>query len=89
VTPLQPPRPRPRVSNPQETAIPRLKIAVWVVALTVALVISLFAWHRLEQYLIHDQRFAVNGPDGADDASVIQIQGAQHASRRAIEGLRG
>ena len=86
MTPLQPPRPRPRVSNPAETSIPRLKIAVWVVALTVALVILLFAWHRLEQYLIHDPRFAVNGPEGADDASVIQILGAQHASRRAIEG---
>jgi len=86
VTPLQPPRPRPRVSNPKEITVPRLKIAVWVVALTVMLVISLFAWHRLEQFLIHDPRFAVSGPEGADDASVIQIQGAQHASRRAIEG---
>ena len=27
----------------------------------------------------------MNGPDGAEDASAIQIQGAQHASRRAIE----
>ena len=86
MTPLQPPRPRPRVSNPKEVTVPRLKIAMWVVALTVALVIALVGWHRLEQYLIHDPRFAVNGPDGADDASVIQIQGAQHASRRAIEG---
>jgi cell division protein FtsQ len=86
VTPLQPPRPRPRVSNPKEVTVPRLKIAMWVVALTVALVIALVGWHRLEQYLIHDPRFAVNGPEGADDASVIQIQGAQHASRRAIEG---
>lgn len=86
MTPLQPPRPRPRVSNPKEITVPRLKIAVWVVALTVALVIALVGWHRLEQYLIHDPRFAVNGPEGADDASVIQIQGAQHASRRAIEG---
>ena len=86
MTPLQPPRPRPRVSNPKEVTVPRLKIAIWVVALTVALVIALVGWHRLEQYLIHDPRFAVNGPDGADDASVIQVQGAQHASRRAIEG---
>ena len=68
MTPLQPPRPRPRVSNPQETAIPRLKIAGWVVALTVALVISLFAWHRLEQYLIHDPRFAVKLGFAAGDA---------------------
>ncbi len=83
---LQPPRPRARVSNPRETTVPRLKIAVWVGVLTVALVISLFGWHQLEQFLIHDPRFAVNGPDGTDDASVIQIQGRQHASRRAIEG---
>jgi len=86
VTPLQPPRPRPRVSNPAEPSVPRLKIAMWMVVLTAALVLSLVGWHRLEQYLIHDPRFAVNGPDGADDTSVIQIQGAQHASRRAIAG---
>jgi cell division protein FtsQ len=58
---------------------------VWVVVLTVALVISLFGWHQMEQFLIHDPRFAVNGPEGADDASVIQVRGVQHASRRAIE----
>src|SRR5665213_3498161 len=61
-------------------------MAIWVAALTVALLISLYGWHQFEQFLIHDPRFAVNGPDGAEDASVIQIQGAQHASRRAIEG---
>ena len=86
MTPPQNAGARVRVSNPQEAALPRLKIAVGVVALTIVLVISLFGWHQLEQFLIHDSRFAVNGPDGAEDASVIQIQGAQHASRRAIEG---
>ena len=80
-----PARPRVRVSNPQPTSVPRLKIAVWVVMLTVALVISLYGWHQIEQFLIHDSRFAVNGPEGAEDASAIQIQGAQHASQRAIE----
>ena len=85
MNPSQSPRPRVRVSNPQPPTVPRLKIAVGVVALTVVLVISLYGWHRLEQFLIHDSRFAVNGPDGAEDASVIQIQGAQHASRRSIE----
>ncbi len=80
-----PPRPRARVSKPQPDAVPRLKIAIGVVIATVVLVISLFGWHQLEQFLIHDSRFAVNGPDGAEDASAIQIQGAQHASRRAIE----
>jgi cell division protein FtsQ len=62
-----------------------LKIAIGIVIATVVLVISLFGWHQFEQFLIHDSRFAVNGPDGAEDASAIQIQGAQHASRRAIE----
>ena len=83
---LQPPRPRARVTSQQETTVPRLKIAAWVAGLTVALVFLLFVWHQVEQFLIHDPRFAVNGPEGADDASVIQIEGAQHASRRAIEG---
>jgi cell division protein FtsQ len=80
-----PPRSRTRVSNPKPDTVPRLKIAIGVVLATVVLVISLFGWHQLEQFLIHDSRFAVNGPDGAEDASAIQIQGAQHASRRAIE----
>ena len=80
-----PPRQRARVSKPQPNTVPRLKIAIGVVVATVVLVISLYSWHQFEQFLIHDSRFAVNGPDGAEDASAIQIQGAQHASRRAIE----
>ena len=79
-----PPRQRARVSKPQPNTVPRLKIAIGVVVATVVLVISLYSWHQFEQFLIHDSRFAVNGPDGAEDASAIQIQGAQHASRRAI-----
>jgi len=79
-----PPRPRARVSKPQPNTVPHLKIAIGVVVATVVLVISLYSWHQFEEFLIHDSRFAVNGPDGAEDASAIQIQGAQHASRRAI-----
>jgi cell division protein FtsQ len=76
-------RPRVRVSNPPPVS--RIKIAVRVVLVTVALGAGLFAWHRVEQFLIRDSRFAMNGPDGVDDASVIQVEGAAHASRRAIE----
>ena len=54
MTPLQPPRSRPRVSNPKETNVPRLKMAAWVVALTVALVLSLFArWQQVLVMLIY------------------------------------
>lgn len=82
-------RTRARVSSPPEVKAPRLKAALWVVSLTIAIGISLLAWHQLEQFLIHDARFAVNGPEGTEDASVIQILGARHASRRAIEAAFG
>jgi cell division protein FtsQ len=54
-------------------------------ALTLALAMSLYGFHRLEQFLIRDSRFAMGGPDGSAEASTLDIQGAEHASRRAIE----
>ena len=89
MNPQSTPRPRARVSNPRPAAVPRLKIAVGVAGVTVALLLSLYGWHQFEQFLIHDSRFAMSGPEGAEDASVIQVEGAQHASRRAIEGAFG
>jgi len=53
-----PARARVRVSNPESAKVPRLKIAVGVIVLTVVLVISLYGWHQIEQFLIHDSRFA-------------------------------
>ena len=47
----------------------------------------LFAWHRLEQFLIRDPRFALNGPDGSPDTATLEILGAAHASRRQIEAV--
>lgn len=79
-------RPRARASKPPDEApVSRTKIAAAVVAVTVFLGAALFAWHQAELFLIRDSRFAMNGPDGPDDASVIHVQGATHASRRAIE----
>ena len=81
---------RPRVRSPQPPEPPpasRIKIAVAVVAVTVLLGAALFAWHQWELFLMRDARFALNGPDGPDDASVIQVLGAAHASRRAIESV--
>ena len=61
---------------------PRL-IALFV---TVAVVLSaiLFALHLIEQFLIMDPRFALGGP--GDDSS-LQISGAAHISRPAIEKI--
>ena len=79
------PQPRPRVSNPPPPAVSGLQIAVRVGMVTVVLLAALYTWHRVEQFLIRDASFAMNGPVGVEDTSVIQIQGAAHASRRAVE----
>jgi cell division protein FtsQ len=63
----------------------RVMLALRVGMCAAVLVAALYAWHRTEQFLIHDARFVMSGPDGVDDASVIQLQGAAHASRRAVE----
>jgi len=78
-------RPRARVSATQPRPPSRLKIALRVMALTLVLAMSLYGFHRLEQFLIRDSRFAMGGPDGSAETSTPDIQGAEHASRRAIE----
>jgi cell division protein FtsQ len=77
------PRPRARVSAGQPPS--RLRIALRVMAVTLFLAVSLYGFHRLEQFLIRDSRFAMSGSDGTADTSTLDIQGAEHASRRAIE----
>jgi len=81
------PRPRPRVTSPAEPPVSRRVIIIRVGVITVTVLALLFIWHRTEQFLIRDAHFAMNGPEGVDDASIIQLQGATHASRRAVEGV--
>src|ERR1700693_1455965 len=81
------PRPRARVSVGQTRPPSRLKIALRVMGVTLILALSLYTFHRLEQFLIRDSRFALSGTDGSADASTLDIQGADHASRRAIESV--
>jgi cell division protein FtsQ len=50
----------------------------------VFLVASLYAFHRLEQFLIGDPRFVLYGPGGSDDRATLEIAGVTHASSRAI-----
>ncbi len=58
-------------------------IATFVTA-AVVLGGTLYAFHLVEQFLITDSRFALGGPD--DDSS-LEIAGAAHASRPAIEKI--
>lgn len=58
-----------------------------VVTLGLVLVASLYAFHRVEQFLIRDPRFALNGPEGSSDTAALEVAGATHASRRQIEAV--
>src|SRR5580704_2394585 len=49
----------------------------------VLLIASIYFFHRWEQFLIRDPRFALSGVDG--DPGAIEIAGAAHASRSEIE----
>jgi cell division protein FtsQ len=65
----------------------------WTVAAALVLIASLYAFHRLEQFLIRDARFALsplsNQPPNAADAGSesLQIAGSTHASARAIQAV--
>lgn len=69
----------------------------WTTAAAVVLIAALYAFHRLEQYLITDTRFALNetGNDpGSPPASsrdnvpeLVSVSGSTHASTRAIEAV--
>ena len=65
-------------------SMPRL-IATFVTA-AVFLGLVLYGFHRLEQFLIMDSRFALSGPG---DGSSLEIDGAAHASRASIEKIFG
>ena len=80
-----PSAPRKAASNSARTAqfsTPRLIAGVVIVMIVLGA--SLLAFHLAEQFLINDSRFALGGP--GDDSS-LQITGAAHASRGAIEKI--
>src|SRR5712691_753232 len=69
-------------AKPREsTQVPR--IVLRVVVLGLLSVAALYGFHRLEEFLIHDPRFALNGPDAAD-GETLEIEGPAHASASEI-----
>jgi cell division protein FtsQ len=75
-------RPRGK-SAAARTGVSTARIVTGGVMFCVVLLGSLFLFHRLEQFLIRDPRFALPGVDG--EPSGLQIAGASHASRAQIE----
>ena len=75
-------RPRVRGVNPPKRPLSRVKVTIAVALVVVIVAAALFAFHSVEQFLIRDPRFALNGVDGA--SSTLEIRGAAHASERAL-----
>ncbi len=73
-----------------QKANPRIsttRVVVAVLLVGLVLVTALIAFHRLEQFLIRDARFALNGSESAPDTAAVEIAGATHTARRQIEGV--
>src|SRR5665213_991399 len=77
------PRARGRSAAPVRSRASTGRVVAIALAFAVVLIGSLYLFHRLEQFLIRDPRFALKGVDG--DPSAIEIAGAAHASRADIE----
>jgi cell division protein FtsQ len=80
---IEPKRPRARNGAPVRRGVSTGRVLAIAFAFCVFLVASIYVFHRLEQFLIRDPRFALTGVEG--DPSAIQIAGAAHASRAQIE----
>jgi cell division protein FtsQ len=52
--------------------------------LVLALTAALYGFHRLEQDVIRDARFALNGPAGPAGSGTLEIEGAERASASEI-----
>jgi len=57
----------------------------WTLAAAVVLLASLYAFHRLEQFLIRDARFTLSLPGAGSES--LEISGSTHASARAIQAV--
>jgi cell division protein FtsQ len=79
----EPKRSRTRGGAPVRRGVPTGRIVTITAAFCVMLIASIYIFHRFEQFLIRDPRFALSGVDG--DPGAIEIAGAAHASRAQIE----
>jgi cell division septal protein FtsQ len=75
-------RPRVRGVAPPPATVSRWGIAFRVLAIVAFVGAGLYGFHKVEQFLIRDPRFALNGVDAA--SSTVEIRGASHVSERAL-----
>ena len=80
------PRARLRASAPPRNSFSTPRLIAGTMAAAVVLIASLYAFHRVEQFLIRDPRFVLSLSDGFSPGTV-QFIGAAHASSRALEAV--
>src|ERR1700722_1161191 len=85
--PRPPARPRARPAPPPKREIPTARIVMLTICGAILLLVSMYAFHEFEQFLIRDTRFALNGAEGSWDAATLEIAGAAHASQNEIEAV--
>src|ERR1700733_3573327 len=79
----EPKRSRARGGAPIRGGVSTGRVLAIALAFSVLLIASIYVFHRLEQFLIRDPRFALAGVDA--DPAALEIAGAAHASRAQIE----
>jgi len=81
------PLPRSRAGPTSTRPVPTRQIVIGAVVTVVILVAAFLLFNRVEQFLIGDPRFALNGPDGAAETATLEVAGAAHAPRSAIQAI--
>src|ERR1035437_4949979 len=79
----EPRRPRVRSGTPDRRGVSTGRVVAIAAVVCVLLIASIYVFHRLEQFLIRDPRFALSGVEG--DPGALEIVGAAHASQSEIE----
>jgi cell division protein FtsQ len=80
-------RSRLSANSARSPRISTARIVAGGVIAVVCLVLALYGFHRLEQFLIVDPRFDLNGDDPAAGSAGVEIAGAAHASQSAIQAV--
>lgn len=63
------------------------QIVLGLLMAAVVLLLAVFAFYRLEQFLIRDARFTATAPDGEAGMASLKLRGVTYSSRRVIESM--
>jgi cell division protein FtsQ len=84
-----PPPKNPPSKNSGRTPFLTKGVIAGTMLAAVILVVLLYGFHRMEQFLIRDPRFELVGAGESAEPESLTVAGAAHASPRAIEAVFG